>query len=124
MGIAEELKNQTRTQKLGDLILFWIVVLLWPLVLIVLGLHRLIEKGFAFRRLGYITIGLGVITLDAVGATFGTSNWWWCISFVPHGILPAGIGIFSLELLRMKLVDEWLIWYWNQKNNWRRARRE
>lgn len=123
-NLAEYLRNQTRLQKLGDLVLFWVAVLLWPLVLVALGTGRLIKKGFAWRRLGYVASGLLVLVLDAIGIILGMSNGWWLIALGPHASVPIAVIFFFLEIARINLIFRLSVWYWNRRMNWRQTRRE
>lgn len=119
-GIAENLRKQTRLQKLADIAFLGGAALVWPLGLLLLGVVHLLGKGFVFRRLGYILAGLLILALDVVGATVGESRWW-LIAFVPHASVPIAICLFWLETVRMNLAYRFKQWYLNRRLERRRT---
>lgn len=112
IGITDSLRKQTGPQSVADIAFFWGVVLVWPVGLVLLGVLRLLDKGFAFRRLGYILAGLLVLCLDVAGATLGESRWW-LTAFVPHASVLVAVGLFSIQTIRMNLMFRFRVWYLN-----------
>ena len=117
---SDGVRLPTGLEYAGHLALFWGIILLLPLTAILYGAARLIIEGFAFRRLIYIVAGVIMLVLDYMGTT-GASNWWF-IAFIPHALLPTAVALFTLELLRMRLVYACGQWYYRCRQKWRLAR--
>ena len=118
IGIAESLRKQRGPQNLADIGFFWGLILAWPIGLVLLGVLRLLDKGFAMRRVGYILVGLLVLTLDVAGSTFG-ENRWWLTAFVPHASVLVAVALFSIGTIRLNLMFRFRVWCLN----WRKRKR-